>query len=41
MEDVAATSTIRNVILNAKTVTERVMSVQNVGGNKQLNLKKD
>lgn len=38
-EDVAATSTIRNVILNAKTATENLKSGQIVEGNERLNLK--
>ena len=39
VEDVAATSTIRNAIPNVKTVTENVQSSPIVEGNEGLNLK--
>lgn len=39
MEDVAATSTIRNATLNAKTATENLKSGQIVEGNERLEIK--
>lgn len=39
MEDVAATSTIRNAILNVRTATEKLKSTQTEEGNERLKLK--